>query len=195
MPRPPPELPSMPRALYLAPRAPPATGQWWQLAPSSLRPSQVVRQRRVVGLPFTCSTSFSEDPWARRILTFPHPRVNSAITAFMKNSSSPVRPLSTSFFLKGLRGIAHLTDLSPLVAGQPRGSTPCRRPPLSWAHRQELGPDLLLLSSMHFELQRRQVKLMHHVDELLLFFPNRAPPPNVAVPPLLAVGRLRQEMV
>jgi hypothetical protein len=47
-------------------------------------PSQAVRRKRVVALPFTGSTSSPEDPWARRILTFPHPRVNSA--AGLRNS-------------------------------------------------------------------------------------------------------------
>jgi hypothetical protein len=70
-----------------------------------------------------------------------------------------VRPLFTSFFLEGLREVAHLTDLSLLIAGQPRGSTPCRRPPLSWACHRELRPGLLLLSAMHVELQRRRWSL------------------------------------
>jgi hypothetical protein len=106
-----------------------------------------------------------------------------------------MRLLSTFFFLEGLRGIAHLTDLSPLVADQLRGSTPRHHPPLSWAHRRELGPDLLLLSATHVELQRRRVGLMRHVEELLLFFPDRAQPSNVTAPPLLTADRLRQEMV
>jgi hypothetical protein len=98
-----------------------------------------------------------------------------------------VRLLSTTFFFEGLCGIAHLTDLSPLVSSHPQGSTPRRRPPMSWAHRRELGPDLLLLlSSTHVELQRRRVELMRHVEELLLFCPDRVPPPNVIAPPLLA---------
>jgi hypothetical protein len=179
----------------LAPRASPVTGQRWQLTPSSLRLSQVVRREHAVALPFIGSTSSLEDPWAHRILTFPHPWVNSVAAAFVTKSSSSVRLLSTSFFLEGLRGIAHLADLSLLVAGQPRGSTPRRRPPLSWTHRQDLGSDLLLLSSTHVELQRRRVELMCHVEELLLFFPDQAPPPNVAAPPLLTADRLRQEMV
>jgi hypothetical protein len=130
IPRPPPELPSMPCTLCLTPRATPTTVHRWQFAPSSLGPSQAVRRKRAVALPFTGSTSSPEGPWAHRILTFPHPRVNSAATAFPTNLSSPVRLLSTSFFIEGLRGIAHLTDLSPLIAGQLRGSTP-RRPPSS----------------------------------------------------------------
>jgi hypothetical protein len=102
----------MPRALCLTSRASPTTIHWWQLAPSSLCPSQAIRQKRVVALRFTGSTSSPEDPWARRILTFPHPRVNSATAAFLTNSSSPVRLLSASFFLKGLCGIAQLPDSS-----------------------------------------------------------------------------------
>jgi hypothetical protein len=47
---------------------------------------------------------------------------------------------------------------------------------LSWARHRELRPDLLLLSSTHVELQRRKVELMRHVEELLLFSPDRAPP-------------------
>jgi hypothetical protein len=66
---------------------------------------------------------------------------------------------------------------------------------MSWAHHRELRPDLLLLSSMHVEVQWRRVELMRHVEELLLFCPDRVPPPNVIAPPLLAAGRLRQEMV
>jgi hypothetical protein len=170
------------------------TSHQWHLASSSLCPTQVVRQKRVVALPFTGSTSSPEDSGACQILTLPHPRVNSTTAAFLTNSSLPMRLLFTSFFLEGLHEVAHLTDLSPFIAGQPRGSTPRRRPPLSWAHHQELGLDLLL-SSMHVELQRRWVEHMRHAEELLLFSLDRAPPPNVTTPPLLAVGHLRQEMV
>jgi hypothetical protein len=166
----------VPCALYLTLIAPPATGHRWQLTSSSLHPSQVIRRKCTVALPFTGSTSYTEDPWAHRILTFPHPRVNSTATVVPTNSSSLVRLLSTSVFLEGLRKVAHLTDLSLLIASRPRGTTPRHRPPLSWARHRELRPDLLLLSSTHVELQRRKVELMHHVEELLLFSPDRAPP-------------------
>jgi hypothetical protein len=119
----------MPRVLYLTLRVPPATVHRWQLAPSSLRPSQAVRRKRIVALPFTGSTSSLEDPWARWILTFPHPRVNSAAAAFPSNSSSLVRLLSTSFFLEGLRGIAQLPASPFWSFGVLLQCVPRRRPP------------------------------------------------------------------
>jgi hypothetical protein len=105
------ELSFTSHALCLTPRAPSAAGHRWQLAPSLLCPSQAARQERVVTLPFSGSTSSSNNPWARQILIFPIAMSSFPATVAV-NSTPPVSLMSTSSFSKDIRSMVHLSDRS-----------------------------------------------------------------------------------